>query len=115
MKDFKLDSNHDLAFENHDFQMVENGEEVAQNWRIRMLWLYGEWVFNRALGMPWLNKIFKLSASPIEKRDLIMSATLAIPGVKAIRSIEQTTDENHKGFLTMTVSTDYNTVEDLTL
>jgi hypothetical protein len=112
MRDFKLDESHDLDISNGDFHFVENGAEVAQHWLIRMLWIYGEWFANLAVGMPWFNRIFKLTASPVEKRELIIAATLETPGVKSIKSLEQTSTDR-LGKLDLTIETDYDTIEDV--
>lgn len=114
-KDFELANDYDLAVESGDLQFVVDGPEVAQNWLMRMYWLYGEWYGNPALGMPWFDKIFKLTSSPVEKLQLITDTTLDTPGVKSIISITETHDSDHKGFLDLRIETEYNSYEDLSV
>lgn len=51
-RDLKLDAFHDLAIEDGDLQYIEDGAEVAQSWKIRVLWIFGEWYGNISIGVP---------------------------------------------------------------
>jgi hypothetical protein len=113
-KDFKLDSAHDLAIEDGDFQFVADGTEVAQSWKIRLLWIQGEWYGNTAIGVPWFSQMFRLMVGPEAKRQIIMDLTRGTPGVKSIKRIDETRD-GHTGFLALRIGTDYNTTEDLNI
>lgn len=114
MKDFKLDSAHDLAIENGDLTFVEDNEEIKQNIPLRLYWIQGEWYYNRGLGIPWFSKIFKLNVSPVAKREFIVQAIQSIPGVRSIKKLEQTI-EGRAGALAIQVETDYSTVEDISI
>jgi hypothetical protein len=114
-RDLKLDgAAHDLEITSGDLSMVSDGSEVAQSWKTRMLWLIGEWFYNVSLGMPWFTKMFRLSASPVARRQYIIDCTMGTQGVRAISSMEQTTSE-HIGTLAMEIETEYNTREVLTV
>ena len=113
-KDLELSATQDLIIADGDLSIATDGAEVAQNWRIRILWLLGEWYYNTAIGMPWFSKIFRLTASPIAKRQYIIDCTNSTPGVRVINSIKQTTDA-HIGNLEMEIETDYNTNEVLSV
>jgi hypothetical protein len=113
-KDLKLDNLHDLEIVNGDLALVSDGAEVAQSWKIRMLWLLGEWYYNVSLGMPWFTRMFKQTATPVAKRQYIIDCTMGTPGVRSITSIEQTVDGSI-GTLAMEIETDYNTREVLTV
>lgn len=114
MKDLKLDTNHDLAVESGDLQFVTDGTEVAQNWRVRMYWLLGEWYYNQNLGLPWLQQMFRQSVTPIQKRQLIIDTTLSTPGVVSIREFNESI-EDRTGTLAMRIATEYNTLESVTI
>jgi hypothetical protein len=111
-RDLKLTIDHDIEIENNDLSYIEDGAEVAQSWRVRMLWLYGEYYYNKALGMPWFNTMFRQSATPNQKRQVILDMTLATPGVVAIRSFEEIVDDR-SGSLALRIATEYNSLEEL--
>jgi len=111
-RDLKLDTLHDLAIENGDLQYVADGTETAQSWKIRVLWILGEWYGNLSIGVPWFSKMFKTMIGPEAKRQIIVDLTRATPGVKSIRSMTETR-EGHIGFLALRVQTDYDTMENL--
>jgi len=113
-RDLKLDALYDIAIENGDLQYVEDGAEVAQSWKIRVLWIYGEWYGNLSIGVPWFDKMFKILIGPEAKRQIITDLTRATPGVKSLVSITET-HEDHTGFLALRISTDYDTMENLEL
>lgn len=114
MKDFKIDTLHDLVIENGDLQFVSDGEEVAQNVKIRLYWILGEWFYNKGVGVPWFSKIFKLDVSPIAKREFITQTILGTPGVRQIKKLEQSVS-GRAGALAIQIQTDYSTVEDLAI
>lgn len=111
-RDLKLDALHDLAIEDGDLAVVDEGTEVAQSWKIRVLWIQGEWYANTAIGMPWFQTMFRQIVGPDQKRQIITDLTRAVPGVKSIRSMTETRS-GHSGFLALRVETVYNTLEDL--
>jgi hypothetical protein len=59
MIDIKLDvTDHDVALENYDFQLVDLAEQVGQSIRIRLLFFRGEWFLDTAEGVPFYEDIF---------------------------------------------------------
>lgn len=109
-KDFEISTDYDLVVSNGDLALISDGPEVAQNWKIRILWLYGEWYYDRSLGTPWVSEIFRLTTSEIAKRQYIVNCTLGVPGVRAITSLKQSTS-GHEGTLNIEIETEYNTRE----
>lgn len=51
MKDFKIDSNGDIAIKNHDIQFVSGAELTAQKARLILSTNKGEWILNADEGI----------------------------------------------------------------
>jgi len=86
--DLKLTESHDLEIVDGDLVLVTEGTEVAQSAKIHLLTLEGEWFLNYLIGLPWFDRILKISTSLEEKEALIKSAILAVDGVLGIASFE---------------------------
>lgn len=58
MKDLKLDTNiHELVIENYDLVLIDKLEQVQQNIKIRLLFLYNEWFLDTTKGLPYFDNI----------------------------------------------------------
>lgn len=113
-KDFLLTPDWDLDLDSGDLQWAEDGECVAQLWKLTMLWIRGEWFYNISLGMPWFEETFKISASPVTKRAWIANETTRVPGVRSLQKIEQTTS-GRGASLELWIDTVYNTQQVVTI
>lgn len=109
--DLQLDPNtFDLVLENGDLALISDGAEVAQSWKIRLLWVQGEYLYNPGLGIPWFSEIFRVARSAAAKRAILVDATKAVPGVRQLLKITQETS-GHEGSLAFEIDTVYNTKE----
>lgn len=86
--DLKLDSNGDLDTTNGELSLVEGGERMAQQIKIRLRMFLGEWFLDQRQGMPWLQLILAVKPFPQEyTSSKIRQAILGVPGVLSVRNL----------------------------
>jgi len=94
--DLKLSAAHDICIENGDLVLVTDGAEVAQSCKIRLLTVEAEWILDFQIGLPWFDRIMKVSTSLAEKEGLIKNVIRDTEGVRSVVSFELGFDfENH--------------------
>ena len=115
MRDFKLTASHDLAFENEDFVIVEDGTEVAQNCTIRLRTRQGEFKMDLTAGVDY-DELFSASTSMAHKEALLRKVVYETTGVSQIHKFDLVMD-NESGtlYIDMNVSTTFADNEILTL
>lgn len=82
--DLELDSNQDLILTNGDLVLVSEGEEVIQSFKIRMLHILGEWVFDYTLGVDWLGVMFSTGTTKYEKDQVVRTTILETQHVRRV-------------------------------
>jgi len=76
MKDLKLTlDNHELQVTNYDLSLVSDLERVAQNIKIRLLFLFGEWFLDTDFGVKYIEEIMVKTPS-LPQIDTIIKATI---------------------------------------
>ncbi len=90
LKDLALTKNGDLYIgPDGDFQIIDS---VRQALQIKLRWLKGEWVFNNAMGTPYLQEIFQKNPNLTLIEKILKEQILSVNGVHEIVSFELSTD-----------------------
>ncbi len=111
-----LDSNNDLIVENGAFKLVQNGSEVVQHVRSRLLFYKNEWFLDRSAGVPYFEEVFVKPSRPDNVESILKSEILQTPGVLSL--IEFTMDydsQTRKLTVTFTAETTYGLIEGETI
>lgn len=86
--DLKLDSTGDLDMTNGELSLVSGAYAMAQQIRIRLRMLLGEWHLDQRQGMPWLQLILAVKPFPLEyATSKVRQAILGVPGVVGVRNL----------------------------
>jgi hypothetical protein len=97
--DLQLTPQHDLLIENGDLQLIDEGAEVVQATKIRILFIQTEWVFDYTLGVPWFDDMFNTTTSKLEKDKIIKDTILGTLGVREITEFNFGIDPVNRGAL----------------
>lgn len=90
LKDLALTKNGDLYIgPDGDFRIIDS---VRQALQIKLRWLKGEWVFNNAMGTPYLQEIFQKNPNLTLIEKILKEQILSVNGVHEIVSFELSTD-----------------------
>lgn len=109
--DLELDTNQDLILTNGDLVLISEGEEVAQSFKIRMLHILGEWVFDYTLGVDWLGTMFSTETNKFQKDAVVREALLETQHVRRILQAEFFVDPIERSAqVEFTADTDYGVV-----
>lgn len=79
-----LDSNNDLILENGSLATVEEGAEVVQHVRSRLLFYLEEWFLDTTAGVPYFQDIFKKPANLANIESIFKTTILRTPGVERL-------------------------------
>ncbi len=112
MIDIELTSAHDYKIENGDKVLIEGRLEVLQSTKIRLLWIFGEWVFNFLLGIPWMTDMFDVRLPRIQKENHIRKTITGTIGVRTLTNFTFNIDEiNHGAFVGYEAETVFGPIE----
>ena len=81
-----LNTCNDLFLLNGRISTIQDGEEVLQHVRTRLLTYQGEWFLDTAAGIPYLQRILLKPANLSATESLIKSEILQTPGVDGLSS-----------------------------
>jgi len=81
-----LTTNNDLILKNSRIAIVEDGAEVVQHVRTRLLFYLGEWFLDRDAGVPWFQQVFVKPADIANTESLIKAVILRTPGMLILTS-----------------------------
>ena len=85
LKDLALDENGDLYIgDDGDLKIIDS---VRQALQIKLRWIKGEWVFNTAIGTPYLDEIFVKNPNRAIIEKAIRDQILSVEGIIGINSI----------------------------
>ena len=79
-----LDSNNDLIVSYGSLKTVEEGAEVVQHVRSRLLFYLGEWFLDTEAGVPYFQEIFTKPANLANIESIFKSKILRTPGVQRL-------------------------------
>lgn len=90
LKDLALAKNGDLYIgPDGDFRVIDS---VRQALQIKLRWIKGEWVFNQAIGTPYLQEIFQKNPNLTIVEKILREQILSVDGVHEITSFELSAD-----------------------
>ena len=81
-----LNSSNDLYLLNGQIAVIQDGNEVLQNVRTRLLTYQAEWFLDTTAGVPYLQSILIKPANLSATESLIKSEILQTPGVEGLSS-----------------------------
>ncbi len=76
-----LDKNNDLVVKGSRLQVVEDGAQVVQLVRCRLLLYMGEWYLNLFSGTPYFQQIFTKPANLANIESVLKTRIITTPGV----------------------------------
>lgn len=79
-----LDSNNDLIVRSGKLETVEEGAEVVQHVRSRLLFYLEEWFLDTEAGVPYFQEIFTKPANLANIESIFKSKILRTPGVQRL-------------------------------
>lgn len=79
-----LDSNNDLIVTGGRIKVVDQGAEVVQHVRTRLLFYKEEWFLNQNAGIPYFQEIFTKPTNLANIESIFKSAILNTPGVRKL-------------------------------
>jgi hypothetical protein len=82
----------DLKFVRGELVLVDGGDAIAQEIRVRLRWWTGEWFLDTAAGVPYLEQLLGKGISDATIREVLRREIEDVPGVAGVRSIEISTD-----------------------
>jgi hypothetical protein len=95
MGNLALDSlNHDVYFEDGQIVLVSNGEAIAQDIKVRLLFFKGEWALDTRLGVPYYEEVLGQKPNLGVVKNLFRKVILQTPGVKSINNLDVTFDSS---------------------
>ena len=85
LKDLALDARGDLFINEHgDFEIIDS---VRQAVSIKLRWIKGEWIFNKALGTPYFESILVKAPSDALIERSLKDQILSVNGVIGVNSL----------------------------
>lgn len=112
MVDIALDAKkHDIIIKDNDMLLIDNAERVAQQIKIQLLTLLGEWFLNVNHGVPYLEYILVKKPNPSLIRQIFREQILSVNGVTdvSIKDLEYDV-QYRKMTLEYEAATDYGLV-----
>lgn len=87
-----LDSNNDLIFERGSIKLVDEGAQLVQHVRSRLLMYRGEWFLDTNAGVPYLEEIFTKPVNLANIESIFKGIILNTEGVLRLLSFSMTYD-----------------------
>ncbi len=107
-KDIKLNTNHDILFENNDIVLLTEDEEIAQSIEIRLLFIKNEWTLDFLMGTQWFDVLFSTQFSDEFKKQYLKDIIIQTDGVIGIDNMSFVVDSaTKKANITFTAKTIY--------
>lgn len=79
-----LDANNDLIVENGQFRLVQDGAEIVQHVRTRLLFYFEEWFLDTQAGVPYFQLIFTKPADLATIESVFKTTIIRTPGVQEL-------------------------------
>ena len=87
MRDLKLDTDWDLAYENGDLVIIEDNDVVEQSMKVALLTHVGEWAYDTDAGTAWIGQIMGANYRPEAVEAEIRRVILGVTGVKEVTEV----------------------------
>ena len=113
MRSLALDSSNNIYIENNSLFFTNDGAEVAQNIRCRLLTYKGEWFLSRQTGVPYFEEILTKPANLARVESILKTTILQTGGVKRLISFSFDYDSTARGLtVNSSIETIYDTIEE---
>lgn len=113
---FASDSGNEFIVENGEFVLVENGAQVVQNVRERLLSYRDDYFLDRTQGLPYFQTIFDKPFNLNLTEALLKAEILGTDGVEELLSFRTQFDKATRVLsISFTFRTVYGTVEGVTI
>lgn len=111
-----LDSSNDIIVENGAFKLVEDGAEVVQHVRTRLLFYKNEWFLNRNSGVAYFQEIFVKPSNPAATESIIKTEIIRTPGILSLITFAMEFDSvSRKLSITFTAETEFGIIDEVTI
>lgn len=101
-------SSHDIIIKDGDFLLVDNAERVAQQIKVKLLTLLGEWFLDTTWGVPYLEYILIKQPNQELIRQILSEQISSVDGVKSLNAFEMEYHVKNRALIVKyEVSTEY--------
>lgn len=93
MIDFALEQiTNDLIFQDFDFQLFDDTNQIMQNLAIRLRFVLGEWFLDLTQGVPYFEVFFKKAPNQIQIESILKEEIVNTRGIVELTSFESDFD-----------------------
>lgn len=85
-------ANHDLLVVDGDLKLIDDTERIAQQIKITLKFMLGEWFLDTSKGVPYLEYVLVKNPNMNHIRAIFREKILDVPGVAGINKLELTHD-----------------------
>lgn len=104
-------STHDLLIVDGDLKLIDYAERVAQQIKIALKFMLGEWFLDTSQGVPYLEYVLVKNPNMTHIRSIFRECIADVDGVSAVNSLTLDYDrENRKLTVEYEAETDYGLV-----
>lgn len=89
-------TDHDFIVTDGDIMLIDNAERVAQQIKIQLKWILGEWFLDTTGGMPYLESILVKNPNIALIRNIFRRKILEVDDVTAVASLELVIDKRQR-------------------
>ena len=109
-RDYLMDANGARVVRNGDFVLAADAEAVPQGIRTRVRMFRGDYWLDEAIGLPWLQSIFRRGSNPLVNGEYVRAATAATPDVLSAKGGTFVLGTNRNATARCSVVTAYSTI-----
>ncbi|MCH8821325.1 hypothetical protein IID23_02255 [Patescibacteria group bacterium] len=115
-KQYALDENNDMILENGQFKTVDNGAEVPQLVRSRLLTYLEEWYLDSTVGVPYFQLLLIKPFDLNQSESVLKQTIIETEGVQTLLTFESTFERTSRGYTVQaSFETIYGSVEGVTI
>lgn len=89
-------ASHDLLIINGDLKLIDDAERIAQQIKITLKFLLGEWFLDTSKGVPYLEQVLVKNPNMNHIRAIFREKILDVPGVAGLKKLNLTLDRKSR-------------------
>lgn len=89
-------ASHDLLIINGDLKLIDDAERIAQQIKITLKFLLGEWFLDTSKGVPYLEQVLVKNPNMNHIRAIFREKILDVPGVAGLKKMNLTLDRKSR-------------------
>ena len=89
-------ASHDLLIVNGDLKLIDDAERIAQQIKITLKFLLGEWFLDTSKGVPYLEYVLVKNPNMNHIRAIFREKIIDVPGVTGLKRIELTHNRKNR-------------------